>query len=332
MIITAIIRYIISGVAFHIARQKKGYSIIAVLLLILLPLTICFAPSSHFPSDAYITIREGSSVGAVADELKERGLISSPLIFKILARVTLSEQSLQSGNYLFEDRIGTLPLLLRLRTGDTGIAAVRFTVPEGYTTYQIAALCEEILPRCSSEAFLLRSANLEGYLFPDTYVLPGDATAEDVIKRMRDNFYRRVASIQEDIDAYDASFSDILTMASLLEKEARTTEERRVIAGILWKRLENNMPLQVDAVFGYIQKRETFHPSLEDLEVDSPYNTYKYRGLPPTPIANSGLDAILSAVTPIDTPYLYYLTGRDGRMYYASTFEEHKENRALYLD
>jgi UPF0755 protein len=121
-------------------------------------------------------------------------------------------------------------------------------------------------------------------------------------------------------------------MASILEREANNPEDMRIVAGILWNRLDIDMPLQVDAVFGYIRQENGYTPTAEDLQLDSPYNTYRNRGLPPTPISNPGLDALLAAVQPEETPYLYYLTGRDGKMYYGRTFEDHKRNRALYLD
>ena len=121
-------------------------------------------------------------------------------------------------------------------------------------------------------------------------------------------------------------------MASLIEKEADTAEDRRIVSGILWNRIDADMPLQVDAVFGYILDRSGYAPTGSDLEIDSPYNTYENRGLPPGPIANPGLDALTAALHPAATEYFYYLTGRDGLMYYAETFEEHKRNRELYLD
>lgn len=120
-------------------------------------------------------------------------------------------------------------------------------------------------------------------------------------------------------------------MASLIEREAKTDEDRKTIAGILWNRIDLKMPLQVDAVFGYIKGIDTYHPTSEDLSIESPYNTYLHAGLPPTPISNPGLESLHAAATPTKTDYLYYLTGKDGVMHYAKTFEEHKANRAKYL-
>ena len=116
-------------------------------------------------------------------------------------------------------------------------------------------------------------------------------------------------------------------MASILQKEVRQPDTMKMVSGILWKRLSIGMALQVDAVFGYIFNKPTYSPSLDDLAVDSLYNTYKYRGLPPGPISNPGLDAIEAALTPTPSKYLYYLTGKDGTMHYATTFEQHIDNR-----
>jgi UPF0755 protein len=128
------------------------------------------------------------------------------------------------------------------------------------------------------------------------------------------------------------SLKDSIIMASILENEARTTESRKIIAGILWKRLYLGMPLQVDSTFSYINGKNTYDLTLDDLKINSPYNTYLYKGLPPGPISNPGLDAINDAIYPTKTPYLYFLSSKSGDMYYAKTFEEHKRNKELYLN
>ena len=146
-----------------------------------------------------------------------------------------------------------------------------------------------------------------------------------------ENFNVKIKSIDDAIRAFKKPLKDIVIMASILEAEARTTETRRIIAGILWKRLDIGMPLQVDAAFQYIDGKTTFQLATSDLETDSPYNTYTRKGLPPTPITNPGLDAILATITPIKTPYLYYLTDKDGKMHYAVTHEGHLANKEKYL-
>ena len=160
---------------------------------------------------------------------------------------------------------------------------------------------------------------MEGYLFPDTYLFLPGAETEQIIGTMRDNFKKKAGDIAQ----------DIVIMASLIEKEVPASDDRRIVSGILWKRLEIGMPLQVDAVFPYITgKREVL---LDDLKINSPYNTYLYKGLPPGPIANPGLDAIEAARNPKETPYLYYISGKDGKTHFAKTYEEHLKNKEKYL-
>ncbi|PIP73278.1 MAG: hypothetical protein COW88_02715 [Candidatus Lloydbacteria bacterium CG22_combo_CG10-13_8_21_14_all_47_15] len=148
---------------------------------------------------------------------------------------------------------------------------------------------------------------------------------------MKENFIEKISTTAPAIKDFGESVHDVVVMASLLEKEARTMETREVIAGILWKRLKDGMPLQVDAVFPYINGKNTFQLSLEDLQVDHPYNTYTRKGLPPGPIANPGLDAIIAAINPEDTPYYFYLSDKEGMMHYARTFDGHLANKARYL-
>ncbi|MCX6701950.1 MAG: endolytic transglycosylase MltG [Candidatus Zambryskibacteria bacterium] len=177
--------------------------------------------------------------------------------------------------------------------------------------------------------FLTLAKSNEGYLFPDTYFISKTAKSMDVINMMKENFEVKINSVSG-IATSTHKLKDIIIMASILEGEA-LPKDRNIVAGILWKRLEMGMPLQVDSTFAYINGKNTYELTLDDLKIDSPYNTYKYRGLPPGPISNPGLEAIISAINPIKTKYLYFLTEKDGTIHYAKTFEEHKRNKELYL-
>ncbi len=210
-------------------------------------------------------------------------------------------------------------------------ADVRVTLVEGLSSREMGEVLAAQFPNITSDSFRQASAGEEGYLFPDTYSFLPDATAQEVVMTMRENFDTRVASITPQIQASGHSLKDIIIMASLIEREGRTLDEKRMIAGILWNRIRIGMPLQVDAVFGYIFEKPTYVPSHANLAVDSPYNTYTHKGLPPGPINNPGLDSILAAATPTKTSYLYYLTGTNGKMYYAKTLAEHNRNVARYL-
>ncbi len=175
---------------------------------------------------------------------------------------------------------------------------ISIIVPEGHNSGQIAGRLKRFR-NFDADEFLKIAKNEEGYLFPDTYFLSGNETEEEIIKIMKENFYKKAGEMD-----YGA-----LTMASLIEREAADYDDRRLISGVLWKRLEVGMPLQVDA------------------EPD----TYLYKGLPPIPICNPGLDAIDAARNPLESPYWYYLSDKNGVTYFAETFEEHKLNKEKYL-
>jgi UPF0755 protein len=252
-------------------------------------------------------------------------------MFSILVRFFNPEGGVLAGTYSVPGGENVFSVAYRLARGVTGITSVKVTIPEGFTAREMGVLLEEKLGDFDAEHFVALGKAEEGYLFPDTYFFLPGSSPESVIAAMRRTFDERVGPLAPRIEDFGRPLDEVVTMASLLEKEARRTETRRTIAGILWKRLDRGMSLQVDAVFGYIFGTTTFSPSFDDLEVDSPYNTYRNVGLPPGPIANPGLDAIEAAITPIETPYWYYLTDGDGVMRYAKTFEGHKQNRERYL-
>lgn len=170
----------------------------------------------------------------------------------------------------------------------------------------------------------------EGYLFPDTYFFSKIDGPADMIKVMRDNFDSRIKEVEDDIKATGKTMNEIITMASIIDREVRTKKDRHLVSGILWKRIASNMPLQVDATFEYYLGKTTFDLTKADLKSESPYNTYVNKGLPPTPIGNPGWDAIMAAIFPEESDYWFYLSDHDGNIHYAKTFEEHKANRRQY--
>lgn len=311
------------------ARKRTVLAVLAAAVFLIGAFFVAFmvAPSS-FPRNEIITISEGTSVIETAAVLEDAGAIRSALLF----RLVVGNRGVRAGSYVFAEPKGLIPLAISIVRGDGGMAPVRITFPEGMTVREMADVLKERLASFDKASFVASTTNQEGYLFPDTYFFSPFATVDEVVEKLRTTFDTRVAELAPEIEASSRSFSDVVIMASLLEKEAKTLEDKRMVAGILWKRLDIDMALQVDAVFGYIKGTETYHPSLVDLEIDSPYNTYRNRGLPPTAIANPGLESIEAALTPIPSDYLYYLTGTDGAMRYARTFDEHRANRAKYLD
>lgn len=293
---------------------------------------LMLAPPSKFPSGDIVVIARGASVSDIAKELSDAHIIKHPAVLQFALRISGASGRVQAGAYLFSAPENVLTVAYRLSTGAYDLSPVRVTFPEGVTVRDIAKKITEALPLVSAQEIISLGKSQEGYLFPDTYFFPLDATAASILDAMRKNFSTKTTSLVSDIEASGHSVADILTMASLVEKEARTDVDRRIVAGVLWNRLALRMPLQVDAVFGYIFDRDTYSPSLEDLKVDSPYNTYINPGLPPGPICNPGIKSIQAAINPTKTNYLYYLTGKDGLMHYAKTYAEHQANRRTYLD
>ena len=183
------------------------------------------------------------------------------------------------------------------------------TIPEGFDVDKIGDTFASKLPNFNKSRFLSEAEELEGYLFPDTYFFLNKADEKDVLKKMNDNFKKKITPFLPEIISLGKNEKEIITMASIIEKESKGDADREIISGILWKRIEINMPLQVDAVS----------------------ETYKIKGLPKSPIGNPGLLAILASIRPKSSPYLYYLHDKDGIVHYAKTFLEHKKNILKFL-
>lgn len=313
--------------------RKKLWFRIGVLCFVFLSLFYFFFISApfNFPVGRIIEIEGGSTLKQVANSLEENKVIKSPLIFGGMIELFLKGKEVIAGDYFFEERCSVFKIIWRTISGIYGITPTKITFVEGSTIYDIADILEKKFSKFDKKEFIKIVQDEEGFLFPDTYYFLPNVTPQSVISTMKSNFYKRIEEISDKIESSGKSIHEVVTMASLLEKEARTLNSKRIIAGILWKRIEIDMPLQVDAVFPYIIGKNTYQLSLEDLKTNSPYNTYTNKGLPVGPIANPSLWSLLAAVTPIDSDYLFYLSDEYGNMHYAADFEQHKYNKRLYL-
>jgi UPF0755 protein len=300
-----------------------------------------------------IVIQEGESAQEVADKLEDEGIIASGLLFRVLVALQGYEDKLVAGDYEFERGMPTLEVLERIRNGQTAPLVV--TIREGLRAEEIAELMEdknvlsaedflEAIKNWYEFSFLYTKpywANLEGYLFPDTYFFSRNMTAEEVVQQILENFDERVDDeLRQEADIAGLSMYTVLTLASIVEREAQVPDERPIIAGVFLKRLRRGMPLEADptvqyalgndpasvAEYGYWKEELT----QADLEVDSPYNTYRYSGLPRGPICNPGLDSIEAVIRPADTDYLYFVARADGSHVFAETLEEHLSNIEQY--
>lgn len=315
--------------------NHKSWTIVILALtfgLIFLGIVKIVFPPANFPNNPFYHVDRGDSVSQIATELKEKGFIQSKTAFKVFVILLGGEKRMQVGTYFFKQPISSLNIALKLTNRFLGYKPIAFTVYEGMSNKKIATALAKKFPKISEKDFLEKTASFEGRLFPDTYFFSPYDTIDDVIYEMNQNFLDRISPLKMSIVVSGKTLGQILTMASLIERETKTDEDRHLVSGILWKRISIGMPLQVDATFEYFTDKNTYTITRSEMKKDSPYNTYTNKGLPPTPIANPGLASIEAAINPTFSPYLYYLTGRDGKMYYAKDFAGHKKNRRLYLD
>jgi UPF0755 protein len=292
---------------------------------------LCFSAPFSFPKQLLLPVHSGETGADIANALKTDHAIRSELLFRLLLRLYGGETHIASGTYYFSEPTNAFTIAWRLKIGDFNIEPEKITIPEGTDVVHVSAILQQNLPTFDSGTFLTLATPNEGYLFPDTYFFyPGESMTE-IVQTMKDNFTAHIASttLQMDIVLSGHTLTQIVTMASLLEKEAPDINDRRIISGILWKRISIGMPLQVDAVFPYITGDKT--PTRADLSIDSPYNTYLHMGLPPGPITNPGVDSILAAASPTASPYLYYLSDKKGNFHYSATYAGQLANEKKYL-
>lgn len=295
-------------------------------------------PSSPDSHNRMVIIPAGESARQIGQRLADAGLVRSVRAFVLAARITGAAGRLRHGEYSLSTAQGALEIAGVLARGE-GVLH-RVTVPEGYTLTQIAELLdgmglarrERLLELATAGARRFSRTtleglpvdSLEGYLFPDTYHLPRGLDETAVIEHLLDRFDAAVgADLRGAAGARGLTLHQLVTIASLIEREARVAAERPIIAGVIFNRLERGMKLEIDASVLYALGSHKPVVTYADLEVDSPYNTYRYPGLPPGPIANPGLAAIAAAAAPAETPYLYYVLKPDGTHQFSRTLEEH---------
>jgi UPF0755 protein len=279
-------------------------------------------------SSKIFVIEKGSTVREIGNSLKKEGLIRDPVVFFVYVKVNNQDKNIQAGDYRLSPSMNLSEIVEAL---NHGILDIWVTIPEGMRSDEIADILEKQIPSYQDTWRGELNQN-EGYLFPDTYLVPRDADIEMVVSLFKNNFNKKIESIG--LSQTDPKLSNIVTTASLIEREAITNEEKPLISGILANRLELGMALQVDATIQYVKgTKEKWWPQITTADyksIDSSYNTYLVTGLPPGPIANPGIEAIKAALSPMETPYLYYIHAK-GKIYPAKTVEEHNENVRRYL-
>lgn len=325
--------------------QKKivfGIPMLGVLMFLLVAFVI--VPLSEGPSYAgtqgtlvYYTVRSGMSVNEIGKELHERGVIDSETKFWWIAKLNGFENKVKSGTFALQTGMAPRDVLETLVYGNTVV--VRFVIPEGFSVRDIATRLEdEGLVNAQEFMALAKTYRpypyvedhegvryaAEGFLFPDTYEINGEFDETRIMEMMAENFDRRLTTeMRDDARAMNLSIYELVTLASLVEKEAYHEEDRPIIAQIFLKRLRVGMPLQADPTVQYLLDAPKEDLLYRDTEIESPYNTYQNAGLPPGPIASPGTASLNAVLHPADTNYLYFVADRNGNNYYAANYADH---------
>lgn len=302
-------------------------------------------------------IERGEDTKQISIHLRDEGYARFVMPFRLFAMLANSGRNLQAGDYMLSRAMTPFTIMRKFEKGDTVKETI--TIVEGWDLRDIAHALSRKTKASEEEMYAITgrpavkndanmsadlahkfpaladkpaTAPLEGYLFPDTYEIQPSETPRKIIEKMLENFSRKFSKeLREEAARQKKTIFQIVTMASLLEKEVKTYEDKQIVAGIFSKRLEIGMPLQVDATVNYITDKNTPAVSIEDTRIDSQYNTYRYRGLPQGPIANPGVESIKAALEPVQSPYLYYLSSPDGKTVFSKTLDEHNQAKAKYL-
>jgi UPF0755 protein len=330
--------------SLNFPKIRKGIKYLAVLNLTLLIFVLyesLFAKNYWTGADEKrFKIEHGRNLDQIIYGLRSDDVIKSPLIFKILSKVTGKENVIISRSYLIRNGISNLELL-HLLTDPYAYELIRFTVPAGYTIRRISRLVEQKL-FLSAEKFMDETVNdsllaiigmnekvknLEGFLFPDTYNVISSMNEEDIIHMMFDAFRKKIYEnprIRNEIEHSGKNLLEVITIASIIEGETRIENEKPVISGVYHNRLRRGMRLQADPTIQYaLPGGHKSRLLYEDLKIESPYNTYLYSGLPPGPISNPGLSAIKAAVSPDQHDYLFFVATGDGGHKFTRNYQEH---------
>ncbi|MCX6755222.1 MAG: endolytic transglycosylase MltG [Candidatus Nomurabacteria bacterium] len=287
----------------------SSYYVFSVILIVFLGYHFLISPTSNFPIGKIITVEQGASLRSLSRELKNQNVIRSRTVFESLAILDGGEKRILPGDYIFNEKISVFEVARRIVKVDRGIQEVKITIPEGFNINDIINTISPKLVNFDKNIFITLTKDKEGYLFPDTYFFFPSAKAEYVYKMMHDNFLKKINPLLSEINSSGKTLNQIITMASIVEGEAKGDSDRSVIAGILWNRINKSIPLQVDADMW----------------------TYKNKGLPDHPISNPGIETIKSAIHPTPSVYLFYLHDKNGNIHYAKTFAEHRANIKKYL-
>lgn len=326
-----------------------AFGVCSILILVAAALWlsyILFQPTA-LPIEHRVIVAKGETISSLATRLKDEGIIRSALAFRLLVSLRHADETMKAGEYTLSGSQTLVQTVMLFMRGAPN-SEYTITVIEGWTLADIALMLEDAGVLSSSEFLAAaqedytssfpflpsrsRTESLEGYLFPDTYRLYKNSAGRDIIVKMIENFADKYSpdmvtetlKVKHDVHT-------IVTLASMLEREVSGDRDRRLVADIFYRRLTQGMPLQADSTINYITGKKDSRARSADLEIASPYNTYRNKGLPPGPIGNPGLAALQAALSPIENPFLFFLTTPQGEVIYSKTFEEHVKNKLKYF-
>jgi len=336
----------------------KMFKLSTIIFLLIFFTIIYFAsaPFGSFSTPVMMEITSGESLKNIAKDLEDTGVVRSPNFLRFLVSAYGGEKKIKAGVYEFDKPADVFNVAYRLSHQDYGYIPIKLTFPEGINSREVLVIINSKYPNLNNSSNPSNDSNLngsssanstdietaetnelaeisskEGYLFPDTYFFPPNADVKMIIGRMYSEYQRKISKYQSEILASGHTEKEIITMASILEEEVKTTEDKKLAADLLWRRIQNGMPLQVDSTLGYINGKKSSDLTLSDLATSSAFNTYRNKGLPPSPISNPGLDAIEAAINPTKNNYLFFLTDTDGKTYFSTTYAEHLRFKKLYI-
>jgi len=304
-----------------------------------------YVPANPFSHETIVfTAEKGWGDEHVARELERLGIIRDNYFFRFYVVMSFQHSKLQAGIYNLSPRMSTYQIVKKMVRGD--VVKEKITILEGWTVDRIGEYFEEknfctkdffvqLTEKDYSETFDFlkdkpKDIGLEGYFFPDTFEVSEKENCETLLIMMLSNFGKKLEEeIREEIKNQNKTIFEIVTMASMIEKEVKIMEEKKIVSGILWKRLSVDMPLQLDATVNYVTGKSDPSALIKDTQIDSPYNTYKYKGLPKGPISNPGINSILAAIYPTETKYWFYLS--DGKTIFSENFDQHVAAKQKYL-
>ncbi len=304
-------------------------------------------------------IKEGQGVKAIGENLEKEKIIKNKNHFYFYVWRNKLVSQIQAGKYELSPNMNISQITEKISKGIVKNEIIKLTIPEGFSNKKIFQRLQEVKPEFAkeferlascvclgidncecdemSEGFVFlknipKGIDMEGFLFPDTYFIEKEDTAKTLLEKFLANFSKKISVDDlKEIERQEKSLFEVITMASVIEREAKTDEDRETISGIFWKRLDDNFPLQSCATLAYILGIDKPQFSFDDTKIDSPYNTYLNAGLPPGPISNPGLASIRATIYPKKSNYYYFLSDpASGKMIYSKTLDEHNQNKAKY--